>query len=494
MDNATPVVLDPRISEEAGGHPETFIDEAMAATDVKAILEDTLISNPYIPNYQGMFPSPKQLLMLALPCTEILYGGAARGGKTVSLVASALQYVNRPNYKAILFRRRMTDMALPGSILSLMHNWLDRTNARYDSDSYVWHFPSGAQIAMGYLGKRGDHERYQGAVFHYIGFDELTHFYEYEYDYLFTRLWKERNDPIPLRMRAGTNPGGPGADWVMRRFMLFPNSSRIFIPATIDDNPAADRKAYETQLRATNLDPVTIEQLLNGNWTITAQGNMFRLEWLLREDTAPDCEQMLAVCRAWDIAATVRSEANPDPDWTAGVKMARDASGKYHIMDMQAIRDTPDKVEALIRKCADQDGAACQILMEQQPAASGKREMRYYQDLLRDRMLIPISPYKKPKSGTADEPRKINMARPLSTAFSKGLIRIARTEMLNELVLQLVSFPESSHDDYVDAAAMAFNYLQECTPGMPTRFPELPESLCYDSDRILGRIGINRPY
>ncbi len=130
----------------------------------------TILENPWIPHE----PTPKQAEFLLLPDREAFYGGAAGGGKSDALLMAALQYVEVPNYAAILFRRTFADLALPGALMDRSQEWLSGTEARWNERDKTWTFPSGATISFGYLEHENHKYRYQSAEFQFIGFDELT--------------------------------------------------------------------------------------------------------------------------------------------------------------------------------------------------------------------------------------------------------------------------------------------------------------------------------
>lgn len=251
----------------------------MATGATEAAARVPIRVSPYWPAYP---PSVPQGLLLSLPHLEAFYGGAAGGGKTDLLLRAALQYADVPGYKALLLRRTYPELAQAGGLMDRSQAWL-AGRARWNEQKHRWTFPSGAVLDFGYLHRSTDRYRYQGAEYDFIGFDELTHFDEADYRYLFSRLRRAADSKIPPRMRSGSNPGGRGHRWVKRRFIdKQPNpddptdtpekcAQRIFVPARLADNPGIDTEEYRRALD--ELDQETRQQLLDGDWNAREPGS-----------------------------------------------------------------------------------------------------------------------------------------------------------------------------------------------------------------------------
>jgi hypothetical protein len=160
----------------------------------------------------------------------------------------------------------------------------------------TWVAPSGATLWMSYLDRDDDVMRYQGQAFNWIGFDELTQWpSNYAWSYMRSRLRTTKASGLPLYMRATSNPGGPGHQWVRRHFLdpsapgeAFwatdeygetiqwpkghtregePLFKRKFIPATLFDNPyLSEDGMYEANLLS--LPEHQRRQLLEGDWDV----------------------------------------------------------------------------------------------------------------------------------------------------------------------------------------------------------------------------------
>ena len=217
-----------------------------------------------------------QTEFLAADEKDVLYGGAAGGGKSYAMLVDPLRYAHKKAHRALILRRSMPEL----------REHIDKSRELYPQAfpgckfrevEKVWNFPSGAKIEFGFLERDADVYRYQGQAYSWIGFDEITHLpTEFGWNYLASRL--RTTDPeIKTYLRCTANPGGVGAQWVKKRYVdsNSPNESfigddgltRKFIPARLTDNPyLAKDGVYEQMLMS--LPPVQRKQLLEGNWDV----------------------------------------------------------------------------------------------------------------------------------------------------------------------------------------------------------------------------------
>lgn len=241
-------------------------------------------------------PSPKQAEFLAADEDEVLYGGAAGGGKSDALVVDALglqqSAIANPNYRALVIRQTFPQLRALLDRARELYPKVCPGAEFYDRPWTEWRFPSGAKIALGSIDRDVDVHNYQGHAFQWIGIDELSHYSTpYVWEYLTSRL---RTADLSLRcyMRATCNPG---PKWIQERWSItndgapslttqvvtladgrqVPKRLR-FIPAYLRDNEYlhADGK-YEARLQ--KLPDAERAALLDGKWgVIDVPGAIYR--------------------------------------------------------------------------------------------------------------------------------------------------------------------------------------------------------------------------
>jgi len=223
-----------------------------------------------------------QTEFLAAAETDVLYGGAAGGGKSYAMLVDPLRYCHRAAHRALILRRSMPELR---ELIDKSRELYPKAfpGCKFREVEKLWNFPSGAKVEFGFLERDADVYRYQGQAYSWIGFDEITHLpTEFGWNYLASRLRTTDSEIVPY-LRCTANPGGIGAHWVKKRYIdpHVPNDSfegsdgltRKFIPARLQDNPflSIDGR-YEQMLKA--LPDVQRRQLLDGNWDI-AEGAAF---------------------------------------------------------------------------------------------------------------------------------------------------------------------------------------------------------------------------
>ena len=207
--------------------------------------------------------------------SEVLFGGAAGGGKSYGQMVDALLFALRyPTSKQLVLRRTFSE--LEKSLIRTSLSLFPRDIYTFNSSNHTGKFKNGSVIDFGYCATENDVYQYQSAEYDVIRFDELTHFTEGQYTYLISRV-RGAND-FPKQVKSSTNPGGVGHSWVKSRFIDPKRAgegfvgddglSRIFIPSLLDDNGFLCLRdpGYKARLQA--LPERERRALLLGDWNI----------------------------------------------------------------------------------------------------------------------------------------------------------------------------------------------------------------------------------
>ena len=430
-------------------------------------------------------PGPQEMF-LSSPADIAIYGGAAGGGKSFALLMEPLRHVASAGFSAVIFRRTSKQVRNEGGLWDASCGLYGLLGAKGRESELSWKFPSGASISFGHLEHEKNKYDWQGSELAYLGFDELTHFTESQFFYLLSRN-RSVSGAAPY-VRATCNPDADSwvADFIrwwidpetgypvparsgkLRWFVREEDSlvwgddkaaleaahkgkiakSATFIAARIEDNKILMERdpGYRANLAA--LSTVDRERLLSGNWKIRpAAGAYFRRSWFPVVTTAPAEARRV---RGWDLAGS-HAEAGAQPDWTAGVRLARDKDGIFYIEHVERLQGTPNEVDRIIYSLAGSDGRETTIALPQDPGQAGKS-----QALALVRLLAGFRVKSQPVTGS-----KIVRAMPFSSQCEAGNVKLVAGPWNADFLTELENFPAGRHDDQVDAVCEAFNLLTQ---------------------------------
>jgi len=249
---------------------------------------------------------PKQTFVLETEATEILYGGAAGGGKSHLLRVIAIllcKYI--PNLQVYLFRRLSPDLFTnhmdgESGFRNMLAEFVASEDVRIVDSEVRW--SNGSKIHLSHCQHEKDRFKYQGAEIHVLLIDELTHFTDVIYRFLRNRVRMPPAIPSIIhqifgedftlpKIICGSNPGNVGHTFVKQTFvdMLTPfevkemsseegGMLRQYIPALLEDNPTLmlNDPGYEMRLQGLG-SPDLVKAMRYGLWDITAGAALEKL-------------------------------------------------------------------------------------------------------------------------------------------------------------------------------------------------------------------------
>ena len=447
-----------------------------------------------------------QEMFLATSADICIYGGAAGGGKTFGLLLEVLRHKNNKNFNALIFRRDYNQVTSPGGLWDSSKKIYSYVKGCYPlkTPKLHWTFPSGASVNFAHLGSDEDCLSWQGSQITMLGFDELTHFSEYQFFYMLSR--NRTDSGISPYIRATCNPdadswvagfiswwidqetGYPVPDrsgkvrWMVRinevihwydsieeavkaavesgieeREAARMPKTVTFIASTLQDNKIlmANDPGYLANLLALSL--VERERLLKGNWKIkAAAGLMFKRTKVNILEVLPT--DVILWARGWDLAATSEDE-DGNPAYTAGVLIGKRRNGRYIVADVINRRLDSAEVRELIKMTCIADRAKygkVTTRLPQDPGQAGKAQAQSFLKFLSG-FIVKILP----ESGD-----KVTRAEPFSAQWlglegmDKGNVDVLAAGWNEEYFKQLESFPQSKFKDMVDASSSAFGEIE----------------------------------
>lgn len=459
-------------------------------------------------------PQPgKQEMFLRSPADICIYGGAAGGGKTYAILLECLRHIDNPLYEAVVFRQTKPQIVNAGGLYVTSQEIYPYLGANSVLHPNVqWRFPSGAKITFAHMFYEKEKYNWQGSQIPLLIFDELTHFTESQFFYMFSR--NRSTCGVKPYIRATCNPDGESwvakfIDWwidpesgyadesrcgKLRYFVRRSNiihwankpqdlyetfdlhepeemqevKSVAFISAKLTDNKAMLKHdpGYIGALKA--MSEFDQEQLLNGNWKIRrSAGHYFKRSKVGQMLTSTPTDVIKWV-RAWDLAATapeeleefdglpqsMRQGSRKDGSaYTAGVLLGKRRNGRVYVADVINVRENGADVRQLILNTAASDRALfgnVTIRLPQDPGQAGKEQAQSFV-----RMLGGYTATTALESGD-----KVTRAEPFSSQWLAGNVDIRVADWNDDYFRQLENFPVGKLKDMVDASANAYLELE----------------------------------
>lgn len=234
----------------------------------------------------GYTPTPRQQIFHDATEHDVLYGGAAGGGKTKALLMEGIRRcLWHPGLRVGAFRRSYGE--LKESLLAELGqiSYARAVGASWNGTEYELRFANGSLIMFRYAESIQDATRRQGGQYQLLLFDERTLTPPEVVAFLESRLRSGRVDIPVIGIRSGSNPGGPGHGAVKQRYIDATGYGRRvvtdqrgrtvrFIPSKLSDNPHVNPE-YADDLKA--LPEPMRRAFMDGDWDQFA-GQMFT-EW-----------------------------------------------------------------------------------------------------------------------------------------------------------------------------------------------------------------------
>ena len=433
-----------------------------------------------------------QTMFMASKADIVIYGGAAGGGKTYALLLEALRHKDVKGFGGVIFRHNFNQITAEGGLWDAsqkIFNQVPDAQSR-KSPKLHWEFAGGSKLNFAHIERDEDLKSWQGTEIAYIGFDELTHFTKHQFLYMLSR--NRSTCGVRPYVRATCNPDSDS--WVAEfiswwidqdtgyaipersgqmRYMCVLNDiihwadtkedlvanydidpdhckSVTFIASRLEDNKVLMESdpGYMANLKA--LAEVDMERLLKGNWKIKAAAGKFFKRVQIPPDgmLAQHPTDIECLCRAWDLAATDETEKG-DADYTSGVLIGKRKSGRFVVLNVINQRIKAGEVLSLIKRTAIADKVLYGNIVTripQDPGAAGKIVADTYV-----KHLAGFNVKVAPVSGS-----KVDRATPFAAQWQNGNVDILVANWNEEYFNQLESFPQSKHDDMVDASSDAF--------------------------------------
>lgn len=261
-----------------------------------------------------------QRAFLECQAFECLYEGTRGPGKTDTLIMDFALHVgpdrradkSQPQWsgfgaewRGILFRQTFPQLS---DVIVKTKKWFPLLfEAKYNESNHTWTWPTGETLRFSYGAREADYWNYHGHSWPWMAFEELTTWNDPGFFLKMQSCCRSTYSGIPKKLRATTNPYGPGHNWVKARYHLPLAPGRIMGPLIRemgqDGKPVPERMAihgyldenrilltadpeYKTRIRAAARNKAELAAWMEGSWDIVA-GGMFDDVWDAKRHVVP---------------------------------------------------------------------------------------------------------------------------------------------------------------------------------------------------------------
>jgi phage terminase large subunit-like protein len=393
-----------------------------------------------------------------------VFGGAAGSGKSEIGVIDFLKYTDIPGFIGVIVRRTTPQLKGPGGMLTKCKRYFQKVYGNSvqwkDKEGKFVFKKSGAEIYLRHFEHENATDNYQGIEANLFYLDEGTQFTLPMVQYIMSRMRNPSCPQVKPHLKISCNPDADHflrewVDWYLLpdgtpnkekdgkvRYFIFSSGSFIwadtkeeliantgceekdclsftFISANVYSNPVVMKENPKYVAWLKGLKGTERARLLDGNWNVREEAaGLFKREWVEEVDFSPKREDVVKTVRAYDIAVTLKSDADPNPDYTTTVKMSKLKNGDYIIEDVVRFRARYGDVVKHILKTAHEDGAYVDIIIPKDPGSGGSMAATM---LLNE--IISEGFYARAKPTNKS---KIERFKPFMAAAEHGLVKIVK--------------------------------------------------------------------
>jgi predicted phage terminase large subunit-like protein len=414
-------------------------------------------------------------------------------GKSHQALLKVLKYKDDPNFRGIFIRETSVQLSQAGGLYQEAEKMWSQFGAKFKTHpTMTATFPSGAQVQFKVCGADRDITNFDGGQFSLVVFDEAQNHTDVQIRYLESRIRSQAKGPhqlictcnprrdshlmpfvswyldqetgIPIPERSGVERYyaaycgsmvfGDTKEELLEKYPGVSPQTYVFISATIKDNPRMKVLNPGYVARLENLKRVERERLLLGSWFAKQESQgLFRRSWCEVVDCVP--ANATARHRGMDLASTLASESNPNPDWTASVRISK-SDGYYYVEHVERYRELTHSVLEHIADTSKRDynelGAKVPVTIPKDPGAAAAAANMFFVKTLVEKGVDVRS------EGVSGHTGKLARMQPFLSLAEAGWVRVVKgdwNEMWFNELEDYIDGNRNQKDDMWDATASA---------------------------------------